>query len=500
MFIMDGQKFFIYARKSTDVEDMQVRSIGDQLSVLREYASRENILVVEELVEKQSAKIPGRPIFDQMLLRMEQGEASGILSWHPDRLARNGVDGGKITYLLDTGVIKSLKFPQFWFEPTAQGKFMLSLAFSQSKYYVDSLSENTKRGLHQKARGGDYPGVPPLGYINDVRTKTIVVSHHEAKVVKDLFTTFARGTYKIKDMQTFLWQKGIKTRNGKPYSLTQTSNILRNQFYLGLFKYCGETYQGKHEPLIPKKLFDQVQEVLNQKSNHSWQKPKVLKAYTGLFRCGECGMMVTGEYHLKHYKGTGRTVPYTYYRCTKKSKIKKCFQTFVREEELDKQLSEMVKKFSLSATQKTQLLTLLEEDKRNVTQSTQALVQGKKEEIRLLNQKLQFLLDAFLDQTLERGDYLPQKEKLILQKKNLDEEIAGLEQAPNSWLEPLGNWIERASEVAKIANSHDFVAKKVLAKEIYGSNLILENRLARGKSLGAWAALRAAPTIRDLVP
>ena len=131
MFIMDGQKFFIYARKYTDVEDMQVRSIGDQLSVLREYASRENILVVEELVEKQSAKIPGRPIFDQMLLRMEQGEASGILSWHPDRLARNGVDGGKITYLLDTGVIKSLKFPQFWFEPTAQGKFMLSLAFSQ---------------------------------------------------------------------------------------------------------------------------------------------------------------------------------------------------------------------------------------------------------------------------------------------------------------------------------------------------------------------------------
>jgi len=211
-------------------------------------------------------------------LRMEQGQACGILSWHPDRLARNGVDGGRITYLLDTGVIKSLKFPQFWFEPTAQGKFMLSLAFSQSKYYVDSLSENTKRGLHQKARGGDYPGVPPLGYINDVRTKTIVVCHHEAKVVRDLFTTFARGTYKIKDMQTFLWQKGIKTRNGKPYSPTQTANILRNQFYLGLFKYCKETYQGNHKPLIPKKLFDQVQEVLNQKSNHAWERPKVLKA------------------------------------------------------------------------------------------------------------------------------------------------------------------------------------------------------------------------------
>ncbi|MFH1462138.1 MAG: recombinase family protein [bacterium] len=131
---MNSQKFFLYARKSTDVEDKQVRSIEDQMSELRTFAKQENLEIVDIFIEKQSAKIPGRPIFNDMIKRIEKGEANRILAWHPDRLARNSVDGGKIIYLLDCGRIQALKFPHFWFEPTPQGKFMLNIAFGQSKY------------------------------------------------------------------------------------------------------------------------------------------------------------------------------------------------------------------------------------------------------------------------------------------------------------------------------------------------------------------------------
>src|SRR3989344_9515668 len=143
-------KFFIYARKSTDTEDRQVRSIDDQLAELRELAKKENLEVIDTLVEKQTAKIPGRPIFNEMISRIETGEASGILCWHPDRLARNSIDGGRLIYLVDTGKIQALKFSVFWFDPTPQGKFMLSIAFSQSNYYIDNLSENIKRGHKNK--------------------------------------------------------------------------------------------------------------------------------------------------------------------------------------------------------------------------------------------------------------------------------------------------------------------------------------------------------------
>jgi DNA invertase Pin-like site-specific DNA recombinase len=162
---MEHHKFFLYARKSTDVEDKQVRSIEDQIAELRAFAKQENLNIVDVFIEKQSTKIPGRPIFNEMLERIENGEANGIFAWHVDRLARNYVEGGRIIYLLDTGKLARLKFPTLWFENTPQGKFMLNIAFGQSKYYVDSLSENTKRGLLQKVRRGEYPGSAPVGCI-----------------------------------------------------------------------------------------------------------------------------------------------------------------------------------------------------------------------------------------------------------------------------------------------------------------------------------------------
>ena len=80
---MEQHKFFLYARKSTDVEDKQMRSIEDQIAELRAFAKQENLNIVDVLIEKQSAKIPGRPIFGEMIRRVEAGEANGILAWHP---------------------------------------------------------------------------------------------------------------------------------------------------------------------------------------------------------------------------------------------------------------------------------------------------------------------------------------------------------------------------------------------------------------------------------
>ncbi len=133
-------KYFIYTRKSSEDEEKQILSIEAQIQELKDFAKKESLKIVDEFVETKTAKELGRPIFNEMLSQIEKGEAEGILAWHPDRLARNSVDGGKIIWLLDMGKIQSLKFPTFWFDSTPQGKFMLNIA-------VDNLSENVKRGL-----------------------------------------------------------------------------------------------------------------------------------------------------------------------------------------------------------------------------------------------------------------------------------------------------------------------------------------------------------------
>src|SRR3989338_4633496 len=190
---LQTKKFFLYARKSTDEPTRQILSIEAQIFEVREFAHKENLNVVSEFVESKTAKEPGREVFNRMIARVECGEAEGILSWNPDRLARNSVDGGRIIYLVDVGKITTLKFPSFWFDPTPQGKFMLNIAFGQSKYYIDNLSENIKRGIRQKLRNVIWPAWAPLGYVNDKNARCIAVDKEKAKYIKRAFEMYSTG-------------------------------------------------------------------------------------------------------------------------------------------------------------------------------------------------------------------------------------------------------------------------------------------------------------------
>ena len=494
-------KYFLYARKSTDVEDKQILSIEAQITELRAYAKQEKLEIIEELIEKQSAKIPGRPIFNEMLEKIENGEANGILAWNPDRLARNSVDGGRVIFLLDCGPLQSLKFPTFWCDNTSQGKFMLNIAFGQSKYYVDSLSDNTKRGLRQKVRRGEYPSLAPIGYLNDPRNKSIFVDKKKSVIIKKMFELYAQNNSRLEDISHFLAQQGITSKNGKDLKRDRISYILSNPFYVGLFRYSKEIHEGKHQPIISKKIFDKVQEILKQRGRPHHQAKNQPQPYCGLLHC-KCGMMITAENKIKIQKN-GNIHNYIYYRCSRKSKTKKCLEPFIRQEILDKQISSLLQKFSLKKEWANKMREMLEKDKLQSVQSSATFVEESKKEVVAINTKLQRLLDSYLEQDIERETYLAKKTELISGKKTLEEKIGNLERRQTAWVEPMSEWIEKAENLSKIAQDNNLIQKKVIAKEIFGSNLLLTNREARFREVSGlqssdnsspnqWAAVSAA--------
>lgn len=148
--------YFLYARKSTDVEDKQVLSIEAQLVELRALAKQNGLCIAEEFVEKRSAKLPGRPIFENMLTRIEQGEARGVICWKIDRLSRNPVDSGRVSWLLQRGVIENITTHERTFCPT-DNVLITAVEFGMANEYIRQLSANTARGRSDNSRRWERP-------------------------------------------------------------------------------------------------------------------------------------------------------------------------------------------------------------------------------------------------------------------------------------------------------------------------------------------------------
>ena len=459
-------RYIIYARKSTEDENHQVLSIESQLAELREFAAKEKLEIVASFQEAKTAKEPGRTKFAEMLSLIEKGKADGILSWHPDRLTRNAVDGGKIIHLIDKGIIKSLKFPTFWFEPTPQGLFMLQIAFGQSKYYVDNLRENVTRGMRQKIRNGVWPLWAPLGYLNNPVTRGIDVDKKKTSLVKKMFQLYSAGNYTLKEISEWCKKVGLKSNLDNDISPGQVQTTLQNIFYIGLMKYKGEVFEGIHKPLISKKLFDKVQEVLKQRG-----KPQKIKhnfAFLGLMKC-PCSAAITAEIKIKK---SGKK--YIYYRCTKKKGL--CPEKhFLREGALVEQIKNYLQKVSLSSQDTEKVLAELEKDELKAKEQTKIVVQNLKKELGEIETKLEKLLDVYLNEVISTEEYTARKQKILTQKLELQEKIRDFEQKGLSWLEPAREFVLKLNYAEKLLNSENYQEMKTFLKNI-GSNHILQNQ------------------------
>lgn len=331
--------YIIYCRKSTESEDRQVLSLDSQNSeVDKLVAGLPNIDVLATYRESQSAKKPGRPVYDEMLTRIERGEAQGIVAWNPDRLARNALDGARIIDLLDRGKLKDLKFCTFSFENSPQGKLMLFTLFGFSKYYVDSLSENIKRGNRTKAESGWRPSRPPIGYLHDPTTKTIVPDPERFDLIRQMFRLMLSGTHtprsvhRIAKLEWGLRTVKRKSQGGALLPLSSVNKILRNPFYAGIFSWDGRIVPGRHEPMLSLQEFERVQTVFRRPGK---QRPKKKAfAYSGLLSCGTCGLSVTAETKRNRHGSL-----YTYYHCTRSRHETPCTERYVQARCLEGQLA-----------------------------------------------------------------------------------------------------------------------------------------------------------------
>ena len=468
-------RYFIYCRKSSEAEDRQIASIESQLTTLkRTFGDRSDIEIVGVYEEAFSAAAPGRQQFDEMLGRVERGDAQGVIAWAPDRLARNSIDGGRLIYMLDRGVVHDLKFATYTFENNSQGKFMLQIMFGQSKYYSDALSDNVKRGNRSKIEKGWRPNKPPLGYLNEPVTRTIVKDVERFARIRQIFDLVLSGGYSTRQIWEIArneWDFRTPKRRqlgGRLIPLSYMYRILTNPFYAGVLVWNGRTYPGAHEPVVSLEEFERVQKLLRRV-----EKPRPHTrsfAFTGMIRCGECGFLVTAEEQTNRHGSH-----YTYYHCTRRRTDYRCRQPFISRILLESQIEHFLGALTIPDRLHDWAVKHMSTNHAAAQQSGEERKRTLQEAQKRTSASLENLTSLRIRDLIGDDEFLRERRKLETDQLRLRQQLEESSQA-NLAFEPLETLISFRNRAVEWFRDGDDGTKRLIF-EIVGSNPMLSHKI-----------------------
>lgn len=441
------ENFYMYCRKSSEDKDRQVQSIEDQEKVMEQIAKARNLKIIKIFKESQSAKKPGRPEFAKMLEGIRRGEASGIITWKLDRLSRCPIDGGDICWMLQQRVLKKIVTSDREYNSN-DNILMMSVEFGMANQFIIDLSKNVKRGMNSKCEKGWKPGLAPIGYINELQDHTIIRDLERFHLVRKMWDMMLTGMYsaeKIGKIANEEWGfRTIKRKKsgGKPLARSMVYKIFNNPFYYGEFVHNGETYKGKHEPMVTKEEYDIVQKLLGRNGNPRASKREF--AFTGLLQCGECGCAITAEEKNKFMEKQCKIKRYIYYHCTKKRNHKlpkKCRQKSIEIENLEEQIAQFLSQIKVSDRFMKWVQKYLLQSTEEEIKDRESIRKNLEKQIKKQTQRLDNLIKLKIDpdntdgELLSDEEFKSQKNEIVKQKKSLQKSFEGLDDRQTQWVD-----------------------------------------------------------------
>ena len=491
-------RYFVYCRKSQEDDERQALSISTQLAnIERRFSDDAEINIVGTFEEARTAKVPGRPLFNEMLDRIARGDADGIVSYLPDRLARNSVDSGRLVYMLDTGALRDLKFVAYAFENSANGKFMLAIMFAQSKQYSDVLSDRVTDGMKQKIEKlGIRPNQAPEGYLNvvgDHRTKIIVPDPERFHLIRRVIELISAGSSPADATRVANEDWGYLTRRtsrrgGRPLALSTVYKILANPFYAGLIRWKGELFQGSHTPLMS---LDEFEALKNRLGRVEPARPKHHTfAFTGLIRCGSCGLMITAETRTKP---SGRS--YTYYHCTKRGLGPRCPEPAVERSKLEAQIVAFLRTLAIHPLFEQWCTEELSQDQDRRQAVEEAQAQSRRRKLEEIRTQLVELKSLRLRRLVSDEEFLKDREELERDRLRLEQQLKSDGRGKERF-EPVSDTILMRNQAVSLFLSGADADKRLLFKTA-GSNPTLTARIL---SVEAAKPFVRAPEVAEILP
>jgi len=397
------KKYFGYVRVSDPKQKSGV-SPEVQRSDIAAFAKRRDIEIVEWFVEVQTAAKAGRGVFSKMFARLEKGEADGVIFHKIDRSARNLDDWNMVGKLFDRGI--DVQFAHESIDlGTRGGRLSADIMAVVAADYIRNLREEARKGLYGRLNQGIYPLAAPVGYLNCGKGRVKVIDPERAPLVQLAFERYATGTVGLRQLRKEMRERGLRTKSGRTLSLNCLSRMLNNPFYVGIMQLrrTGESFQGKHTPLVQKAIFDRVQAILRGKTITVASKHDFL--FRRRVRCGGCRLHLIGEMHKGH----------VYYRCHNSD----CKGASVREELIDDVIQKRLKLLIGGDREIGEIRELVEAERRNADAELENVDGAIQLLLTKCDDRLARLTDALIDQLIDKKTFELRKRRLLDERRDL---------------------------------------------------------------------------------
>lgn len=460
-----------YGRVSSKEQEKEGFSIPAQFKLLDQYAKSQGLKVVREFVDVETAKKPGRAGFEEMVKFLKRSSVRVLLVEKTDRLYRNLKDYVTVDELdLEIHFVKeNVVVSQ---ESRSSEKFMHGIKVLMAKNFIDNLSEETKKGMLEKAEQSIYPSFAPIGYRNVMgpNGKRIVEPDPDiAPIIKQIFEWYATGQCSLAELTERACSAGLVSRQlKKPVSKSNIHYLLRKRFYTGDFDWKGKTYRGSHEPLISTGLYERVQEILDGRYSTKQKVTKHEFTFSGLVNCGHCGCALVAE------KKKGK---YVYYHCT--GNKGKCPEPYTREEVLDECFADLLKGLVFDDQVMDWIVEALHQSHADEKRFREDAIIRLQEEQSKIQNRLDRLYDDRLDGFIE-PDFFERKSREWRQtQKRLADQITEYQEAAHDYVQDGIRLLELSKKAYFLYKQQDSIEKRKLL------NFVCSNSIWKDQTLTA---------------
>lgn len=454
------KQLFAYIRVSGKKQTEGV-SLTEQRAIIKAYADKIGATIIEWFEETRTAAKAGRPVFARMTALLRAGKAEGVIIHKLDRGTRNFRDWAEIDELIESGIDIYVANDNLDLRSRG-GRLAADVQIAVAVDYIRNLREEALKGIHGRLKQGVLPSRAPIGYLDCGAGKAKSIDPVRGPLVRHLFELYATGAYTLRDLTAEGIVMGLRNHSSNPLRLTQIQKILRNPFYAGMIRsHRFGLFQGAHEPLMKRTLFDRVQSILDGKFVRRTKQHDFL--FRRMLHCMTCGrsLIATAK--------KGRV----YYRCS----TIECPTTSVREDSVDDEIRQLLGQITFTPEE----LSDIEQKLTNREKTGSELVASRRtailDTLLIANARMTRLTDLLLDGKIDATAHDERRAVFLMERQKLEQDLVSLEDGGRQIAETTKQIVELARCPVFLYETADSWNKRRLLE------IVLSNCVVTGKTL-----------------